>query len=496
MLNKIKHIFKHSTVYSIGNVAQKFSGIFLLPLYSKYITISEYGILGILEITIILLSQILIFGQAQAFLRFYVLKEFYERRKSTLFTVYIFMLFVGIILNLIGQYLAPKVSNVLFESPDFLIYIRFCIIIISLQLINSLLLSVLRAKEKSSFYTIANIVKVLIFLFSNIYLVAYLRIGIKGILISYLISDAVLFLIIFPYMISEMELKFDLKILKQLLAFGFPLIFINLAGMLLNVGDRYILKLLVDYREVGLYNLGYKIAGLLNVFFIQSFSLALFPLAFKMYNQKGDKRYYSKILTYFCYILFWAGLGLAFFGKEFIKVLTLNPDYWASYQVVPYIIFAYIISGAKYVVSLGLFLTKKTQYIAYNAIIAVMINIGLNFILIPKYKMIGAAIATVISFIILYMLTYLIANRYYKIPYENTKLIKMMILSIFLYMISSLFANMNLEIRVLGKLILFISFPIFLYFLNFYEKIEILRIKQVWNKWKNPLKWRGNLSKK
>ncbi len=65
------------------------------------------------------------------------------------------------------------------------------------------------------------------------------------------------------------------------------------------------------------------------------------------------------MLTYFLFILFWAGLGLAFFSKEIIKLLALNPDYWAAYQVVPYIILAYIFSGAKSVTSLGLYLKRK-----------------------------------------------------------------------------------------------------------------------------------------
>ncbi|MCK5381837.1 MAG: polysaccharide biosynthesis C-terminal domain-containing protein, partial [Candidatus Latescibacteria bacterium] len=242
-------------------------------------------------------------------------------------------------------------------------------------------------------------------------------------------------------------------------------------------GDRYILKLLVDYREVGLYNLGYKIAGVLNMLLIQSFSLSLLPIAYRMYGQKGDKRYYSKMLTYFVYVLFGGGLGLAFFGKELIEKFALNPDYWLAYQVVPYLIFAYIFSGAKAVVSLGLYLKKKTNYIAYNTIGAAVLNIGLNFILIPKYKMMGAAVATIISFIALYFVTYFVADRFYKIPYENMKLLKMLILAIVLFFLSTLAADLSTLPRLLFKLGLLISFPFLLYPINFYEEIEIERIK-------------------
>jgi len=482
MLNKIKNTLKHSAIYSIGNIATKLIGIILLPLYTKHITVAEYGVLGILEITIMILTQVLILGQSQAFLRFHDLEDYKEKSKSTLFTLFILVFSIGLLLNLIGQNLATKLSSLFSMQSEFDIYLKLCFYIIFLRIVNNLFLSVLRAKEKSAFYAIANIIKIAVILGFNIYFIAFAKIGVKGILYSYLIGDGLLFLILFPNMISEMIPKFNSKILRATLTFGFPLIFTSLAGMLLSVGDRYILKLLVDYKEVGLYNLGYKIAGVLNVFLIHSFSLALLPIAYKMYGQKGDKRYYSKMLTYFLFILFWAGLGLAFFSKEIIKLLALNPDYWAAYQVVPYIILAYIFSGAKSVTSLGLYLKRKTKYIAYNTIGAAVLNIGLNFLLIPKYKMIGAAVATIISYVVLYFITYFFANRFYKIPYENMKFLKMLVLAVVLFFLSTLTASFNTLPRILIKVALIISFPFILYPFNFYEPIELERIKQGWQK--------------
>ena len=297
MLTRIKATLKHTAIYSLGNIATKLIGIVLLPLYTKHITVSEYGILGILEITIMILTQVLILGQSQALLRFHDLEGYKAKRKSTLFTIFIFLFGIGFIFNLLGQNLATPISSLFFQPSQFTIYFKLCFYIIFLRIINNLFLSVLRAKEKSAFYAIANIIKIAIILGFNIYFVAFAKIGVKGILYSYLIGDGILFLILFPNMISEMVPKFNRKILTAALTFGFPLIFTSLAGMLLNMGDRYILKLLVDYKEVGLYNLGYKIAGILNVFLIQSFSLALLPIAYKMYGQLGDKRYYSKMQT-------------------------------------------------------------------------------------------------------------------------------------------------------------------------------------------------------
>lgn len=478
MFKIVKHTVKHTAIYSLGNITSKLIGIVLLPLYTTHITVAEYGVLGILEITIMILTQVFILGQSHAFLRFHDLEEYKERRKSTLFTIFIFLFAIGLLINIVGQSFTLKLSSLFSKPTDFAIYFRLCFVIIFLRIIDNLFLSVLRANEKSIFYAIANTIKLIIILSFNIYFVAFVKIGIKGILYSYLIGDCILFLILFPNMLSKMIPKFDVDILKKTFTFGAPFIFGGLAYTLLNMGDRYILKLLVDYKEVGLYNLGYKVAGVLNMFLIQSFTLGLLPFAYKMYGQKGDKRYYSKMLTYFMFVLCWAGLGLSLFSKELIKLLALNSDYWEAYIVVPVIVLAYIFSGGKSVTSLGMYLTGKTKFIAYNTTFAMLLNIGLNFLLVPKYGMMGAAIATLIAFIVLYVISQIVSNRFYKIPFENRKILNLLLLSIALYFIPYLFQDMRLITNISLKILILIFFPFLLYPLKFYEEIEIETIKK------------------
>ncbi len=482
MLSKTKNTIKHTAVYSFGNITTKLIGIVLLPLYTKHITVAEYGILGILEITIMILTQTLILGQPQAFLRFYNLEEYGEKRKTILFTIFVFLLTAGLLFNLLGQSLADRLSSLFFRPSEFAIYLKLSFCIISLQIINNLFLTVLRTQEKSTFYVIVNIIKLFIVLGFNIYFIVFAGIGIRGVLYSYLIGDGLLFIVLFPKMISEMTPKFDRKILIATLSFGFPLIFTSLAGMLLNAGDRYILKLLSNYHEVGLYNLGYKVAGVLNMLFIQSFSLGFAPIAFKIYGKTGDKRYYSKMLTYFVFVLCWAGLGLSLFGRGIVKTFALNSDYWPAYSIIPIIVLSYIFSGAKSITTLGLYLTGKTQFVAYNTLVALVINIGLNFLLIPKYGIMGAAVATLIAFTILYFLSYFISNHFYKIPFENLKLLKLLILAIVLYFIPYLFRDMRLIMNIIVKILILISFPFLLYLLKFYDKIEIDTIKKIFFK--------------
>lgn len=495
MLSVLKKLIKHSVIYSFSNIAAKAIGVVLLPLYTKYISLSDFGILGILEVTLLIAVEFLNLGQGQSLLMLNNSDEYKSKRKSTLFSIVIFSLIVCTIFIILSESLLPSVSKFFAESGQFYNYLRFCIYIISFRLLNNLFLNKLRADERPVFYTIAGLIKLLLTLGFAIYFVAFAQKGILGVLYSYVIAEAVTFIILLPSMISQMSLSFDKKIISVSLKFGIPLIFGSLAMMLLNVSDRYIIKYYIDYATVGLYDLGYRIAGVLNMFLIMPFTLTLIPFAYKQYGQEGDKRYYTKIMTYMTFILVWAGLGLSLFGKEIIKVFALNPKYWDAYIVVPVVVFSYIFFGMRIVASLGMFLTKNTKYVAYTTTIASLFNIGLNFWWIPKFGMMAAAYSTLISFILLYLITYYYSNRFYKIPFENSKLTVSIITGLILYLISTLVNNSDLLIRILVKSISLLAYPFILYFLKFYESAELVTLHNIFIKWQHPSVWKDTFTK-
>lgn len=284
-------------------------------------------------------------------------------------------------------------------------------------------------------------------------------------------------------MVRQMIPKFDYFTFKTSLYFGLPLILAGLTHMLLNMGDRYILKVFINYNEVGLYNLGYKIAGILNVFYIHSFQMSLLPIAYNTVGQKGDKRFFSKMLTYFSFVLIWSGLALSILVRDIFEIYPgKETAWWAAYSIIPVIVFSYILSGIKMVLNLGLYIKKKTNLIAYSILGALIINILLNLFLIPHFRMMGAAIATVIAFFILTITTYLLANHWYPVPYEIEKLIKMLIVAILLFFTGFLTTNLAVIIRISIKIVMIGLFPIILYFIHFYEEIELQRIREIGKK--------------
>lgn len=493
MLKNIKYLAKHSIIYSISNVAVKASGVILLPLYSKYFNVSEFGILGILEATLLIAVEFLNLGLGQSLVMMSSSDEFKKERNSVFFSIFTFLLLICIVFLALGKILLPHISQIFQQPGQFYWFMELCLYIIVLRVLNSLFLNKIRADEKSGLYTVINLIKLAISLGFTIYFIAFQKRGIDGVLISYIIAEGLNFLILLPAMIKAMALKLNRKSISISIKFGVPLIFGSLAMMLLNVSDRYIIKLLRDYSSVGLYDLGYRVAGILNMFFIMPFGLALMPAAYKMYNQPGDKRYYSKMMTYLTYFLVWLGLGLSLFSKEVISTFTLNSSYLPAYKVIPIVVFSYVFFGMRYFSSLGLYLTKNTRYVAITTIFASLLNIGLNFLFIPKYGMIAAAWNTLISFIVLYFLTNYYSDKFFKIPFENSKLVKVILVGTAFYFIGILFNDAAFLLRLAIKLLLIIAFPFILYILKFYESVELESIRILYRKWSKPSEWKNNI---
>lgn len=493
MLNNLKYFFKHSFIYSFASFAAKASGIILLPLYTTYLLLGDFGELAVVDATIVVLVELVNLGMSQSLVMMNNSDEYSERKKTVFFTILSATFLFCIIFLAAGELLLPFISNWFAEPSKFYVYLRLSLYIITARIINNIFLNKLRADERSVSYTIFNVLKFILIVIFVIYFVGFLKLKVVGILYSYLFSELVIILILFPMLLKHMEFKFDRKIMYSAVVFGIPLIFSSVAMMVLNVSDRYFIKYFTGAEMAGLYDLGYRVAGVLNMFFIMPLTLTLMPQAYKMFNKEGDKRYFSKIMTYLTFILVWAGLALSIFSKEIIKIFALNPSYWPAYNIVPLIVLSYVLVGMRIVASFGMYLTKNTKYIAFTAIAAALINIILNFLFIPKFGMIAAAYTTLVSFLFLLISNFYFSNRFYHIPFENYKLLKLFFVGIAFYLIIIFINENTLILRITVKILLLVLFPYVLFIWNFYEKIELERIRGFYNKWKLPSKWKENI---
>ena len=223
MLNKLKYFVKQSAIYGIGNLAAKASGIILLPLYTAYISLGEFGVLGIIDVTILILVELINLGQGQALVMLNNSDEYANKNKSVFFTILSSSTVICIVFIILGEVFLPYISNIFSDSAKYYSYLRLALYIIAFRVINNIFLNKLRADEKSSSYTFFSILKLTLTILLVIYFVAYVKLKITGILYSYLISEVLVDIILLVMLLKKLRPKFEKKIMYASISFGIPL---------------------------------------------------------------------------------------------------------------------------------------------------------------------------------------------------------------------------------------------------------------------------------
>ncbi|MBU0561409.1 MAG: oligosaccharide flippase family protein [Bacteroidetes bacterium] len=489
MLDRLKKTLRHSIVYSLGNISTKIVGLILLPLYLDYLTTEDYGILAILEVSNLILVGIFDLNLPTALLRWGAETKDERGIKKLIFTSTITTFVVSVLLCVFLIPLSGNFSSVFFDSPDYSNYFILLFLSTSIGIFNNIPLTIARLNEKPIFYTATTTFRLIIILTLNIYFIVSLGMGVEGIILSQVIGHAVITLLCLPMLFKNIVFSIDYKVLWDMLKYSFPLIFAYISSTVLTLGDRYLLNYFLSLSSVGIYSLGYKIASVLKVFLIQSFQIGFIPFAFKMIGQKDSQRFFSKILTYFVFLLVIGTLILSLFGKEAIELLTSNREYDIAYTLIPIISLSFILLGMMSMFLLGFHYTKRTTFNAYIVISGAVLNIALNLLLIPLLDFYGSAVSMVISFLIMTMLSYKYSQKVYFIPYEIKKISLMILLGSAYYFLSLFLNDLELVVRVLIKIVMLASFPFLLYHFKFYEAIELLTIKRIASHWNNPSEW-------
>jgi len=304
--------------------------------------------------------------------------------------------------------------------------------------------------------------------------------GIKGIFIGLLITYFISVLILFIYHCRYLVLKFSYSEAKKMLHYGLPLIIVGTSVYIFNYCDRYLLKLFTDLQTVGLYTLGYQFAGVIALLLINPLKLIWGPMFLSVKDHTNATKYYSKMLTYVLFIGFILFLLLSLLSKE-ILFITVKEQYWEAYSIIPIITLTYCLWSSKTILNVGALLKRKTKVMAIFFTIGVVINVLFNMILIQKYGMIGAAYATLFSFLIMIVITYFYNQKLIHVQYKWKKIFKLCLVTAIIFFPCYLITIDNLIHSILFKLCLICTFPFILYLIHFYSNEEIRSIKRTAN---------------
>lgn len=497
MLDKLRHTFSQTVIYSIGNLSTKVIGLILLPLYVKELSTSDYGVLALLEVSSQVLVAVLGLHLSKAMMRWLAQESDSSKQKGIILNTYGSVSVIAIVYIASFLVFKEQLSEVYFGKSGFAVYFHVMAYWVAAELFNRITLDLIRVHEKSGMFLSIVVAKFVSILAMNIIFVAYMQMGVLGVVMSQAIGNGAVTLFTIPFIIKNVRGgKLMPGVFNEMLSYSFPLIFSTISTMVLTMSDRFMIKILGSYSDVGIYSLGHKIASVLNVFVIQSFQLGFLPIGYKMFTKKDAKPFFSKVMTYLVFVLFLVGLGISLFSKEVIVLFAKsNEAYWIAYTVVPILIFAFVLRGVNYMVSLGLHYVKKTKYNAYILILAAFLNVVLNYFLIPLFGIYGAAAASAFANGLMVLLFWHYSQKFYYIHYEKNRILKVFVTGILILAAGAFIdlQGLGLWYALLLKVFLLISFPIVLLLSGFFTSEEKRAVSGAWKKWRQTKSLTENL---
>jgi O-antigen/teichoic acid export membrane protein len=232
------------------------------------------------------------------------------------------------------------------------------------------------------------------------------------------------FVVLSPNYLS-LNRKFDRVLWKKMMQYGLPIL---VAGIAFAINEHFD-KILLGYwlpensakSEIGAYSACYKL-GLFMVLFATAFRLGIEPFFFSHSNNENAPQTYAVITKYFVIMGSLILLAVIVFADVLKFLLLDNKSYWEAMKVVPLIILANFFLGIYNNLSVWYKLTDKTKMGAYISIVGAVLTLLLNYLLIPKYSYYGSAIATISAYGSMMLISYLLGNKYYPIPYDMNKI--------------------------------------------------------------------------
>lgn len=478
MFSQLLRLSRHSIVYGLGAAASQVVGFFLIPLYSRYLTPSDYGVLEIFTVTMSVIAVIIPLGVTAGLAMSYYENEDEERRKAALSTAYFFLTATSLCIALVLIAMAGNFSSLIFESTQYTFYFQIIFLTLFFGTGVSLALLTLRVQEKSINYAAITLARFVISIGLNILFIVTLRRGVLGILEAHLITSALIYCFLIPQLIKKAGLRFSTAKLKGMISYGIHYVPSNLAAWIMTISDRYFLQFLSTSTELGLYSMGYKFGMVVNALVVSPFALAWGPFFWSIAKEKNAKEIYSSVLTYFVLISMFIALALSVLSREVLMIMA-TPPFYSAYKVVPLIALSYILLGCFSILFVGTGLQKKTKYAPVITGIGAVVNLGLNYLLIPSYGMMGAAVATLISYLLLPVGAYFVSNRYYPIKYEWGRVAKIFLAAGLVYA-GCLFIRTDLAIVTgLLKAVTLLGYPLLLFAFRFFKPEEIQKSKEI-----------------
>lgn len=466
-------------IYGSGRIAFQFLIFLSIPILTRILSKDDFGVIETMTSVTAALAVIVLLGLDSASQRSYFDygEDQPEERRRVLSTTFWTLLCWSTLLVGLLVLMSGPISRALFGGETYRVVVAIAIAVVAAETMFLFIQEVLRVRHQPARYAVLSIVWGLATIGLMVALVGVFDKGLRGYYLGFLLGG--LFTVVVGLLVirDAVRFTFDARELKVMLAYGLPLVPLAASTWIIQLVDRFFLLHYSSIAELGVYGLGVRLANLLMLAVV-TLGLAWAPFIFELAQRapEEERELRGRSLTYTAILLGFGALVISIFAREAFLTVT-DPKFEEAYKVVGLSAASVVFVGLNAVTVTGISLRRRTGYFARYAVYVAALNIALNFLLIPPYGMVGAALATAVTYAVLAALYYYRAQRVDPAPFQAGKVLAILAVTGVLIAIGT-FVNLDpLWLSVVAKLPLVVAFPLAMLMIRALdpEAMELLR---------------------
>jgi O-antigen/teichoic acid export membrane protein len=425
-------LVKHSAIYSAAPIVRQLVSAGMQRFYTGWLGTSASGVKEIVDFWMIALQQLLGQNLLGAMVRFYYEQREERERRAVVTSCTLVIALLAWLVCGAAWFASPSLAPLVLGQGEVVLHdelvqiLELSLLLVPLQLSTLSGFYYLQTLKRSGLYTLIQTAKFFVEVGLNFWFIGHEGLGVRGFLLSMLCGEVLTSLGLTGWMLVRLRPRFDARVFGPILSYSLPLVPVGVCQLMLHQLDRRLLLSFSPEGEgqaaAGIYGHGYRIGYLVTAMMLGPFVQIFQPWIFSVPDERERARSVARVSTYAVLVIGAASLGVTCVGREVAILLSGRVEFYEAWRVVPWVATGYVFWALYHVSQMPLFLSKRTGRLFAINVCAVVINVGANAWLIPRFGFEGAALATALTFVCLASLGLLAGRRDAHVPFEIGRL--------------------------------------------------------------------------
>lgn len=406
---------KDSLAYALPTLVSRGLSLFLVPLYTQVLSPRDYGSFDLLTVFAGIINLTIALEVSQGLARYYAEEPNFDLKVSYASSAFWFTFFCYSAFAALALLLTPHLAHFITGQPGLETAFRLEIAFIWSNGLFYLIQNQFRWELRSRYYAVVSLLMSCTTAASTVWFAFWLRGGLEGMLLGMLLGSLAGTSLGLWWLRGSFRFRYDVDCLRDMLSFSIPLVFSGVAVWVSLYIDRLMINYLLSIEAVGLYGVGYRVASIASLAMV-GFQGALTPLIYTHHRDLDTPHQLARIFRFFILFALLTFLTLTLFAQDIVRLLV-SDQFSGCADVVIYLAAAILLANM-YIFAPGIGIAKKTHLMVWINIGGALLNIILNFILIPIFGIIGAGLATLMSSFSIFVAYMVMSQKLYPVPHQ------------------------------------------------------------------------------